>query len=748
MTMKFIAVMRLTGAVLLLTAGYEPARAQQSSDPDSTRGEDQFAEIVVTAQRREQSIMSVPASVTAMSGDALRTLGITQVNALASIVPNLQINDPTGGEQPNFTLRGVGLGNEYDDNQASPIGIYVDDAYEAFRTMHGTQLYDLQRVEVIAGPQGTLFGRNTTGGAINFITNKPTLSGSSGFIDVGYGNYDDERVQSAVEITPVAGVFGIRLAGSFERHDAYIVDGFPGQPNMATEKSPSVRLSLRWRPIDDLDFNLRLYDSSATQYQPGVYQVGPGPGGANAITGYSRAGLGFYDTNADSVAENGAHSRGAELTVKYKLTERLSLQSLTSIDSGNSVLGQDVDGSPVDVLRTSFRSDYKQFNQELRLLYSGSQIDVQGGAYYGWDQITPTNRYAFFGFLQALGAPADPTLTHGGATITQDYRQVRASEAVFAQADYKITPKLIATLGLRDTHDRAEYRDGTAFIGDYDFQPLVQTVGTPGEPLSKDGSSSAVTGKTALSYTFDRGNLVYGSFSRGYRAGTFNGSGYLAPSQVSYVEPETVNAYEVGFKGRLLDGALTYSTALFYYDYSNQQILDVVGVVGFLRNAGKASLKGIDFETTARASDALTAIVNIGLLSTDYKTLTLQDTDLSGNRMPFAPSATANLRLDWRVWRFAPQSELVLTPSVTYTSKVYFTPYNNALGNETLRQDGMTITNASLEWRKDEWVVSAWTKNVFDTHYFVYGLNLESFGFNYLNQGNPRTFGLSVHRTF
>jgi iron complex outermembrane receptor protein len=190
--------------------GAQQATAESTSSP--TGGID---EIVVTAQRRAQSIMDVPMAITALDNNTLTKIGITNSAQLAEAVPNLQISSPYGNTQPNFSLRGISVANEYNSNQASPIGVYIDDVYIAPRTSQGMGLFDLDRVEVLRGPQGTLFGRNTTGGAINFITRGPSLSGSNGYVEAGYGNFNTFTAQGAMEETLIENQLGIRVAGNW-----------------------------------------------------------------------------------------------------------------------------------------------------------------------------------------------------------------------------------------------------------------------------------------------------------------------------------------------------------------------------------------------------------------------------------------------------------------------------------------------------------------------------------------------------
>ncbi|HKX90453.1 MAG TPA: TonB-dependent receptor plug domain-containing protein, partial [Sphingopyxis sp.] len=196
-----MAALPFTRAMLAALAVSTSTLAMAQDAPPSADASATDGDIVVTAQRREQSLLDVPLAVTALGGDTLADRGITNSAQLGDAVPNLQINSPYGDTQPNFSLRGIGVANEYNSNQASPVGVYLDDVYLAPRTSHGMGLFDLDRIEVLRGPQGTLFGRNTTGGAINFITKKPDLSGTNGYLQVGYANFDTFTAQGAAEAT-------------------------------------------------------------------------------------------------------------------------------------------------------------------------------------------------------------------------------------------------------------------------------------------------------------------------------------------------------------------------------------------------------------------------------------------------------------------------------------------------------------------------------------------------------------------
>jgi iron complex outermembrane recepter protein len=707
-------------------------------------------EIVVTAQRRAQSLSEVPLAITALDGDSLSKQGITNSAELASAVPNLQISSPYGNTQPNFSLRGVSVANEYNSNQASPIGVYIDDVYIAARTSQGMGLFDLDRVEVLRGPQGTLFGRNTTGGAINFITRGPTLTGENGYIEAGYGNFNTYTAQGAFEETLIDGQLGFRIAANYVKGNGQIENVFPGGSDPNSQDSRQVRLSLRFKPGDGpLDIKIRAYGGRDNPTQAAVQGLLP-----------SREGLGFFQVDENRIGENQTSSSGIAANVALAISSDLTITSISSYDIGRQDLQQAADGSPLNILDIDWQSHFRQYSEELRANYQTKQFNLVGGVYYGWDQTTTDNTFD-------IGSAIAPGVDGG---FFQNYRQRRRSAAVFLQGDLNITDRLVFTLGARYTEDRVSYDEGFAnlFLGGVDtpHTPLATTVPCPGLPgtcaydpnarFSLDGSNDAPTGRAALSYTFDNGLLSYVSYNRGYRSGAINGGGYTSSSGITYIKPETVNAYEIGLKGRALDKKLTFATAAFYYDYDNQQLQDTrPGPVAFLVNAPKSKIYGVESEATWKIIPALTLRASFGYLHATYSELSLQGTDLAGNTLPFAPTWTAQAGLDWNIVSVG-GGQLTFSPSANYVSRQFFSPFNdsNAVGspqdNSELQQGAYTKVDASLSWTRDKLQIRAWSDNLFNREVYSYGLDLRGAGFpyNFLVPSTPRTYGLNARYSF
>ena len=715
-------------------------------------------DIIVTAQRREQSVLQVPIAISAIGGDALVKRGVVDTSQLAATVPNLQVNSAYGKTQPNFSMRGIGVGSEYNANQASPIGVYIDDAYIASRASHGSQLFDLERIEVLRGPQGTLFGRNTTGGAINIITKVPTLDQNGGYAEAGYGNFDALHFQGAVEGAPVPDLLGFRLSVNYDRNDPKFDNLIAGQPDPGSSRSVAARFAVRAKPADGLDVNLKIYGAEDRGTQTPLHAIGSGPNGVNPLTGYTRSGLGFFDVESGKLGSKENNSWGFLGRIKYQVSDSLSLSSLTSKDGGYLSIRNDSGASPFQVLDFYQQSHTGQFNQELKANFSSGGLDLVAGGYYGRDTTKADNRFEFYFFKRQAGQPADPTGQNGGFTIFQHYRQVRTSKAVFAQLDYKLDDHWAITAGGRYTWDAARYEQGLAYIGDYVFNPIFYTVGADqaGTPIpTRKGSDGAATYRAALTYTFDGGAIVYGSFNHGYRAGTFNGAAYLDQSQIYYTKPETVNAFEVGTKGRLFDGQVTYSASVFLNKYKNQQTVELAGIVSFLRNAGKSTIYGGELELTGRLTSDLRVHGSLGLLHSKYDTLTLSGINLQGNELPFAPKVTGNFGFDWDVGEIG-GGAIAFMPNVSYVSRQYFSSFNekpsfvgDPIGNSGLQQGGYAKVDGSVSWTRDRMSIRAAVNNLFQRKYYVYGIDLRSaLGFNLLTPSEPRTYSITLRRKF
>jgi outer membrane receptor protein involved in Fe transport len=708
-----------------------------------------LAELVVTAERRSESILKVPVAVSAISGDDLDRRHLAHVSDLSARLPNVEVSSPRGSSLSDVVIRGVGVANDFSINQASPVGIYLDDSYMASRTFSAAQAYDLDRVEVLRGPQGTLFGRNTTGGLINFITRRPDLSGDNGRLEAGYGAYDDVRLQGALEHTFAPGVFGVRIAGTFQRHDGYYRNIAPGQPDVDDLKTYAGRIEARWVPVDGLDVTAKAYGQrdDNSQWSNRIRLVGD-------LHETPRSPYKVDLTPGDFATS----SSGAQLKVEAARPGRWALTHLTSYDRGRLRLDDvDLDGRSTgpDVFgftSQTQRARFKQVNEELRLRYDAPDLKVVVGAYYGRDEVRDDERYDLFTVF-----PVSPRFR---------YEQDRVSKAAFAQVDYTLVPNLTLTGGIRFTHDSNAYRHGHADVG-IPVVPggVINTIPGAGSPLCPGlvcpdgeqptvrGRNNAVTGRLAVKYALPSGGVVYASYNHGYRAGAYDGIAYLSTAQLAYVKPETVDAFEAGAKGRFLDGRAQVSLAAFYNDYRDQQVNFVRSVttalgpfpVNILDNVPQAHTMGLEFEGELAATDAVRFHATAGLLKANYaQGSVVAGQDLSHNRLPYSPRFSGAAGFDWTVGRVL-DGEVVLAPLVVHSSGYFFDPPNVP----QVATSGFTRVNANLSWTRDGYAVRLWANNLFNEKYNTYGIDLAANTGNYAYVGAPpRTYGVTVSRDF
>jgi len=746
---------------LLFSATASPVMAQQAAQGQgSDKG---LADIVVTATRRAENLQQVPLSVSAVSSEQLASRGVGLTNDLATVAPNVTVNTQYGETQPNFTIRGVGVANEFNVNAASPVGVYVDDVYKSYRFTHGQSLFDLDRVEVLRGPQGTLFGRNTTGGAINLITRKPALDGTNGYFTAGYGNFDRFKVEGAVETAMVEDQLGVRVAAYRTKQDGFFREVDPAGNKFGTKRYNGVdsyggRITLRMKPSDRLDVTLSAQYGHDNPTGPARYAYGivpDGSGGFVDFSGYSRFNdpliTGKNQFHMNDMGRFKTISRSGTLNIAWNDGDHLSVTSVTGYTSGLYDLEDESDGGANSLVGIHYRAATRDFSQDLRLNYDAETFKFIIGAYYGKDRLRARNELGFFGFLPDATSAA--TFNPGVATsfnALQAYGQDRESKAVYSEGNFKFSPKLDLTVGLRYTDDKIEYVNGNSTV-----YSNFSSSGVPLFPLFSDlnqkNGSKKVSGRAILNYNFADDIHAYVSFSRGQRSGTYNGFAYQSTAQVYFVPPEQLDAYEAGLKTRFLNNRLQVNAAVFHYDYKGQQVQEIRGVVGFLTSVD-AKVDGAELEIVARPVPALTVRGNLGYLDTRYAGGTvISGIDIGGNKLPFAPKLTANAGFDFTMAELS-AGKVVLSGDAQHTGMFWYDIFNDDqppppgfTRQIVLRQKAYTLLNARLSFVAENFTIAAWGKNLTNKIYYPAGYNVEGgVGIDYQVRGAPRTYGIEA----
>ncbi|GAB5413491.1 MAG: TonB-dependent receptor [Congregibacter sp.] len=818
----------------------------------------QLEEVVVTASKRTENLQDVPQAITAFTQERLREQGILETTDLMGSVPNIQVTSAYGRTQPNFSIRGISVANEFSAATASPVGVYVDEVYQSFRAAHGQQLFDLENIEVLRGPQGTLYGRNTTGGAVNVNTVKPSLEGNTGFANVRVGNYSTRDLTGAVEATLIPDVLGVRLSGIVSRADGYVDNLLTGADHPETS-SEAARLSVLWRPSDRTEIHAKVYWAENDPRQDIAIGAGYLEGGTNGAGVPLIASPDLEELSSDTAGTYFTQSQGLSVTLNHEINDSWSFTGIFGYDENEYRLSPfECDGSALDVCAIRYFSESESYNIDLRFDYTGEKVSFIGGVYNGSDEIFTANEPDFFGFLQPLlsGAglpdtyfnpaiavgnsigtlplfavqpgldPSDPancapvvvnpnglfdarsliafntdvalTNSAGGTAVqgacaaagappfanidvNQEFTLERPSTAIYGELVYDVSEAFSLTLGLRYTWDDVEYKDALSTVNNLGGVPVAALVpyifnaedvaaGVPLDlasvpRLNQDESTSELTGRIIAEYRFNDDTMVYGSYAAGYRAGTYNALAYQDVSQVYFVEPETVDAYEIGFKTRVLDNSLQINAAAFYYDYAGQQIAQIVGATSFLRSAD-GEVFGAEAELSWQAADNLLITASLGFLETEYDDQVLSEdgANIGGNEFPNAPSVSGNIGAQWRAWASA-DAELVIYGEAQYMGDYWFDPFNDygqspcdapAPGAATLlaspeiacQNPGYWLFNGRASYNAGNYSISAWARNIADESYYTYGLNLNAFYQDYLVRGMPRTFGLEFRYEF
>ncbi len=701
--------------------------------------ESDVSDIVVTANKRAERLQDVPIAVSAISGEGLAASHVTQAEDIAQTIPNLQMNTTVGDNTPIFSLRGVSM-YDYSLNQSSPVATYYDEVYKGSFALLGATMFDIDRIEVLRGPQGTLYGKNTTGGAINIITKTAKLGETGGTATIGYGNYDRIDLSGAVN-APLGAKAAVRVAGTFTRADGWLKNQTAGKPDLNSVREFAVRGSLLVEPTDGASFVLRVAHSYQDPRNYGIYAE---PLAAN------RAGLSTYQIRSNlSDVRRRARTTAVSLTGNIDLSDGLKLTSITSFDKGKLFLFEDTDGQDVRVFEVSYDAKARQWTQDLRLTsdFDGPANFILG-AYFSHEKVFNSNATYIFADTDSDGLPG---ITGGdcaaalplSCVFTNRFDQKKKSAALYGDVSIKATDALTLRAGLRFTRDTGHQTNLTSVASALNGD----VVATPIPLTNLSYGTSNLSGKAGLDYRFSEDVMAYATFSRGYRSPSFNAQAFFAPAEAGSAGSETINAYEVGLKSDFADRRATLNLAGFYYDYHNQQFISVdpATAAANLINIPKSRIFGAEAELTLQTNDTLTLRTGIGLLDSEVQRGVISGINIAGRELPTAPSFSMTGGIDLKLVD-NDSGKLVLSGSGSYASSQFF----EILNVVRLKQRGYALFNAHLDWASADgrWNASLWGRNLGRKFYTTAGIDLSGFGFDYKQWGTPRTYGVTVGTSF
>ncbi|WP_164847344.1 TonB-dependent receptor [Sphingobium algorifonticola] len=732
----------------VLVSGVACAQGPAAADPQAGATLD---EIVVTAQMRSENVQDVPAAISVVSGDVLASSAVVTSTEIFQLVPNLTVNKTFDLSNPRIYLRGVGS-SDFNANSANPIGVYVDEVYISDSSALQFQLFDTERVEVLRGPQGTLYGRNTTAGAINYISRQPS-SDTNGYLSARYGNFDEFSLQGAVGL-PITDSLSVRVAANHYERDNYM---FNSVTNARTKgaRSDSGRIMVHYEGANNftIDANVHAGEGQIGQFAQHRGVASTASGGActasAALAGQCVDFLGYRDTDGDPFRAAFDRS-GVEKVTSYggylKVGVDLGfarLLSITAYDDIKRRTGIDNDVSPANTFTINYANDSEQFTQELRLTSPGGQrLNWIAGAYFYDFRIKADNDFDVFRALRPVfgfnpqPAPGQPLV----AFVTQDYAQRTRAYAVFARGDYAFTDALKLTLGIRYTKERARFVENLAFTEPQFAIPLFVNE-------KRRFSDSNISGNISLDYQVTDDALLYASVARGFKSGGFNGGVVFNPRQLDPYDSETLTSYELGLKSDLFGKRLRFNLSGFYYAYQDLQLFTLVNnnnvPTSILDNAGRARVYGVEAELTARPVTGLTIGASLGLLATKLtEFITTGGVDFTDNKLPGAPSMTANVSVAYSI-PVTGSHALTLRADSSYRGSSFYTVANL----ERLRQKSRILSNARIEFGPDSntgWQIALYARNIFRKKYEVAIQDFSDFGFDYVVPGDPRTYGAEL----
>ncbi|MBI2382051.1 MAG: TonB-dependent receptor [Gammaproteobacteria bacterium] len=705
-----------------LAAGY-PAWAQETAsttpeDGANEAGAKEGEVIYVYAQKRKQASGDVALAVTSLDGEDLEKWRIKDSVELSGLAPNIKFTSNAGeGTPPAFNIRGVGM-FDYNSSAISPVGLYLDEVPTGSASHLAASLLDMERVEILRGPQGTLFGRNTTGGAVLLMSREPEDE-FGGFVRLGYGEHDHKTLQGALNL-PVDETTAVRLAVGRQDYQFSTHNLFPGGSDGGLRQD-QMRLSLKteWDQVklvarvyaEDWEGKPKPIGSLGVWKDFGAGQMcSPGEVGSDLCftsLGFQIGSDDYWDVIADTQDKrHDSELFGASLKVEWQMSDALFLKSLTGYRNLDRFHSWDSDG-PGNFIEGSLGTDSEVMSQEFSLGVEGDHYYWVNGVFFVREELRQENDIDIFRDFRAI-----PELAFIPAQFFYHNRIDNESVALYSQVDFELSQDLTLTTGLRYTRESTDYHA----VSDLDTVAFQ----LPGFwDLDGSLSDNDLSGKLALNYRLTRQASVYGSYSRGYKSGGYNGGYSTSPEQAmdSEYEAERLDAYEIGAKLSLWEQSARLNLAAFYYDYQDQQAFVNI-TTGFnpyhvLKNVGDSKIYGFEAELRLAPADDWQWDLNLGHIPHaklgEYRQ---GDIVVSDNRLPFTSEWTVGTRL----YHEMPLAGGLLLGQLgyQYQSDFYFDQYENPY----TRQDGYGLWDARLAYQWSNGMeLALWGKNLGNSEY-------------------------------
>ena len=740
------ALRPLAAAILLACAHGSFA---QSAQPDPAAAPPRLDTVTVTAERRAENIKDVPVSVSTLSGEKLDVLnsGGDDVRFLSGRVPSLNIESSFGRAFPRFYIRGYG-NTDFRLNASQPVSLVYDDVVQENPILKGFPVFDLEQVEVLRGPQGTLFGRNTPGGVVKFDSARPRLNKVEGYGSLSYGSFGTTNFEGAVN-APLAEDWALRVSTLVQRRDDWVENTNDAGPTQDLEgyRDAAVRAQVLFQPHKDFSalFNVhaRDFDGSARLFRANIIQ----PGTNDLVAGFDERKISIDGRNESRLTSKGANAR-----LRWGLGD-VSLYSITAWETVDAFSRGDIDGGtpsgpgpiPFQVETADGIPKHYQFTQELRLESStGGPLGWQAGLYYFNEDF----RMESFGYDSTNG---------GVQNAYERSRQKNTAYAAFGALTYAVTPALKLRGGLRYTQDKKDFA-----VEDY-FSPGFGAPATFAE-LQEAGPTSASLSKSKASwdmsgtYTVSRDVSLYARVANGFRAASVQGAAQFNGQSIA--EPETNTSVEAGIKADLFDSRARVAFGVFHYTVKDQQLTAVGGAnnANILLNADKTVGQGFELDLHGYLTDSLLATLGVSYNDTKIKDPTLAVgtcaactvTDprnangqalIDGNPLPQAPKWTTSFTL--RYGMPLGDGEAFAYTDWAYRSKVNFMLY------ESVEFTGKSLLTGGLRlgylWGDGKYEAALFGRNITNEVRVTGGIDFNN-RTGFINE--PRTWGVQFKASF
>lgn len=686
-------------SALLVSAIAMPAQAQTHAGDDADAMGP--ADIVVTAQKRSESVQKIPLAVSAIGGASLLQRADTNLTSIGQLVPGFNVSEQVG--QARLTLRGIGVDN-ISMGAESSVAFNQDGVFYSRSAAALASFYDIERVEVLRGPQGTLYGRNATGGSVNIITNRPVSEFHAG-LNVTLGNYETINTDGFIN-GALSNTVSARLSFQTQHHSGYGENIVTGS-DIDNKNSQAIRGQLLFEPDDKLSILVAADYYRSSDRSNSYHYFRPGgetlDGDPVVPTGLLLGGIANSDPRDVAMAHDPktqSEFYGARADISYNLSDSVTLRSLSAYRYSKYRVIGDISPISFEIFPLRGREKSNQYTQEFQLNVDSDRNKLVSGVFYMHENID-----AFLGGALNLIALGGPDLLmqgfYSGGRLKTD------AAAIYAQDTYSVTDRFRVTVGGRYSWERKKVNDQS----DFDLGRPFSPDNVPLVPHHIDKATfKSFTPKIGIDYDIAPRTMVYASYSRGFKSGTYNLGGASPPLQ-----PEKVDAYEAGLKTTLADGRLRANIAGFYYNYRDLQVGKVQDNLLVLENAATARIYGLEGEFTAQPVRDLTLSVNASWLHARFRRYITADQarpggdgvttdpdsgvpafDLSGNTLPQSPNYTINLAVEYAIR--LPNGAVTLRGESSWSDRVYFSPFNR----DIVSQPAYDLQNAFISYERED----------------------------------------------